>query len=227
MKTFKIPWLLISVFIFPIQVLFAQEPCRVLIQNLEGEYEGKCKKGLANGKGVARGIDTYTGSFKEGLPHGKGTYVWSTGDVYEGEWKEGLREGLGTFTFKMNEKDTVLSGIWEKDRYIGPVIEKPRVVRKYNIDRVNFFRQGDGYQVEIAFYQGGNLAAGLENFMIVGSSGSEYSVGKSVGFQNVSFPFTCTVNYSIWNAFRTQIFDCDLEFEISQPGHWMVKVYNL
>ena len=38
--------------------------CKVLMPGLQGTYEGGCRSGLAQGKGIARGTDTYTGNFR-------------------------------------------------------------------------------------------------------------------------------------------------------------------
>lgn len=42
-----------------------QSECKVLLPALSGSYEGGCRKGLADGDGVAIGTDTYKGSFKK------------------------------------------------------------------------------------------------------------------------------------------------------------------
>jgi len=206
--------------------LLAQVECEVLIPALAGEYEGKCKKGLAHGKGVAKGIDRYEGNFKKGLPHGKGRYEWSTGELYVGEWSAGLRHGIGEYQFFQSGRDTVLAGIWENDRYKGPKPIPPKIIRKYNISRVNFHRQGDGNRVELTVYDQGSPTTNLQNFMIAANNGTEYRIGQSVGYENIEFPFTCQVNYTRWNALRTEQFDVVLEFEVKQPGFWIVKVYN-
>jgi len=100
--------------------LFSQENCQVLKPEIAGNYTGKCKNGLAQGKGKAIGKDTYEGTFSKGLPEGKGTYAWSTGEVYTGEWKEGYQEGEGKYSFKKDGNDTIIAGIWIKDVYTGP-----------------------------------------------------------------------------------------------------------
>ena len=113
MKTFRI---FLSVCLVGISFqLAAQIDCQVLIPELSGEYFGKCKEGLAQGKGKALGRDTYEGHFSKGLPQGDGTYIWANGDSYTGQWEQGLRHGLGTLKYKSNGKDTVLAGIWEED----------------------------------------------------------------------------------------------------------------
>ncbi len=207
-------------------IVYAQEECKVLIPALSGTYEGKCKKGLAHGYGTATGTDTYTGQFKKGLPHGKGKYEWSTGEVYEGDWKNGVRDGVGSFTFMINEKDTLLAGLWVNDKYEGPVPERPKVIRKLNINRVSFFRQGDGQQVDISFYRGGTTNTEIMELTLIGSSGNEYNMGRSVGYENIQFPFECKVTYRTWNTMHSGTIDCVLELEIPQPGYWIIKVDN-
>ena len=91
----------------------SQDTTSVLLQSLKGEYKGNTKKGLANGKGEAKGIDTYKGEFKKGLPHGVGRYVWSTGEIYVGEWYKGQQSGEGTYIFKSENGDSSLVGVWK------------------------------------------------------------------------------------------------------------------
>lgn len=105
-------------FMFAFQA-HAQEKCKVLSANLSGQYLGECKDGLANGKGIAVGIDKYDGQFVNGLPEGKGTYIWADGSKYKGDWKNGKRNGQGTFTSA--NLDSILIGLWENDVFKGEV----------------------------------------------------------------------------------------------------------
>ena len=220
-----IGWLILLFFIsYPVH---SQLECKVLLPALSGEYDGECKKGLAHGKGIAKGVDRYEGRFVKGYPHGKGRYEWSTGEYYEGDWKKGLRDGTGSYHFYSNQKDTIFAGIWENDRYQGPVYGQPKVTQKLNVDRINFNRLADGEKVEMVIYQGGSPTSEVYGFTVVGNSGTEYSVGKAVGFSGVIFPFKCRVTFSTLNAFRTQSFDCIVDFEISEPGNWQVKIHSL
>ncbi len=207
--------------------LWSQVGCKVLVPALSGDYDGDCKKGLAHGKGIATGIDRYEGRFVKGYPQGKGKYEWSTGESYEGDWKKGKRDGIGTYYFKYHGRDTVFAGKWEQDNYIGPDYERPKITQKLNVDRVNFNRLGDGEKVEMIVYQGGSPASEVYSFTVVGSSGTEYSVGKTVGFTGVIFPFNCRVTFGTLNAFRTQSFNCVVDYEINEPGSWQVKIYAL
>lgn len=57
----------------------------------QGNYEGECQDGKANGQGVQRYADGeyYTGSFKDSLRHGKGKQYLTDGTVIEGYWEQG------------------------------------------------------------------------------------------------------------------------------------------
>jgi len=204
----------------------AQE-CKVLVKNLEGSYTGDCKKGLAQGKGMAQGVDRYEGSFKKGYPQGKGTYTWSTGEVYTGEWNMGLRDGYGKYMFRSNNRDTVLDGMWKNDKYIGPKPIPPKITQKQNIISANFRRVGDGDKLSITFSQAGAVRTDMiDDLSVSGSSGSPYNSGNIFMYQNISFPFTCRITYKGWNKLKTVQFDCILEFTIAQPGTWELKVEN-
>jgi len=61
----------LTYFMFRYKRIVPQEPCKVLKQEIATKYFGNCKKGLAQGKGVAVGRDKYEGQFKNGLPNGK------------------------------------------------------------------------------------------------------------------------------------------------------------
>ena len=74
--------------------------CRVLGNGyLRGSYEGECEEPdeLAHGQGVAKGADTYVGSFVKGRPDGKGTYTWESGARLEGNFKNGKAAGPGIY----------------------------------------------------------------------------------------------------------------------------------
>src|ERR1700674_1110135 len=126
------------IFFFSATGLLSQ-PCKVSVDSLKGQYTGNCKKGRAEGKGTAVGIDSYMGDFKNGYPDGKGKYIWKNGSWYEGFWKNGLFEGEGTLS-KIDKPDSavVLTGFWKKGKYIGKY-EKPYIVYPItnNISDVN------------------------------------------------------------------------------------------
>lgn len=213
--------------LLPEVMLHAQQPtsCRVMLPALEGSYDGGCKNGLAQGKGSASGTDRYTGNFRNGLPHGKGEYTWSSGDTYEGQWNMGVREGDGTFRGKVNGRDTTLAGIWKEDRYSGPKPLMPRIIQKYNVTETSFLRSGDGNKFSVQFAQNG-MPNNIEGLEIVVNSGTENQAGRITFYYDIQFPFRCKINYRSWNSLRTVMYNCTLEFEITQPGNWELKVGN-
>jgi hypothetical protein len=110
----------------------------VLKPEIAGTYEGKCKNGLAHGKGIATGTDRYEGQFSKGLPNGTGKYTWQNGSVYNGEWSDGERNGIGRFIMKTASGDSIQDGIWDKNVYLGPKPQNPYVSYKTGIDRYTF-----------------------------------------------------------------------------------------
>jgi hypothetical protein len=74
--------------------------CRVRDAYLRGSYEGDCdeKTEMAQGKGEAKGADSYVGTFVKGRPEGKGTYIWENGARLEGTFKSGKANGPGVYT---------------------------------------------------------------------------------------------------------------------------------
>jgi len=63
---------------------------------LRGDYEGGCdeRTEMAQGKGEAKGADTYVGEFVKGKPDGKGVY---TGGRLDGSFKAGKAHGPGVY----------------------------------------------------------------------------------------------------------------------------------
>lgn len=206
--------------------LVSQTDCKVLLPEIADQYIGKCKKGLAHGKGLAVGVDRYDGTFKKGLPDGKGSYTWSTGEVYTGEWKDGKRNGVGTYSYTKDGKPEVEEGIWENNDYVGPIPEKPKVLSSVSIERFSFQRQGDGNQITINFYLSGSNNVDLEGFSAVATSGTRFESPGKVGFQSIVFPFTCKLSYNSWNKTRTSRVSTRFEFEITQPGRWVLNLHN-
>ena len=118
--------------------------CRVIDPELQGHYEGGCRKGLAEGHGFARGTAEYEGEFHKGLKHGKGVKTWSWGDRYEGgflndrkngkglyvwgerspwagerfvgDYADDMREGQGTYFWPNGDR---FEGVWKQDRRYG------------------------------------------------------------------------------------------------------------
>ncbi len=206
--------------------LYSQSECKVLIPEISGQYIGKCKKGLAHGKGLAIGIDRYEGSFKNGYPYGKGIYTWANGEIYNGEWEDGKRNGIGDFTYELEGKAAFLSGIWEDDEYVGAIPEKPKVLSSIGIERFSFQRQGDGTQITINLFINGSINAGVEDYSVITSSGTPFRSGNAFGVQSITYPLTCKVSYYSWNKMHTSKVYSRFEFKIEQAGRWVLNLHN-
>ena len=215
---------------------WSQNNCRVLKPGIDSTYTGGCKKGLAEGQGVASGTDHYTGDFKKGLPDGTGTYIWNTGEKYEGEWKKGLREGTGTYTIIHDGRDSVIAGIWESDMYVGEKdVPSYTILYRNGIVRVSCLRTGDQpLRVSYKFTRGGSTSqhtSPLSDLLLQGSSGNENRTGNNFGFESVTFPFEGKVKFTAPTALSTQgspeavTLNYELNFVINQPGAWMVTIF--
>jgi hypothetical protein len=218
----------ISVFIFLLLSAggaYAQtDECRVLKPEIAGTYNGDCKKGLAQGKGIAQGIDHYEGQFSKGLPSGRGTYKWANGVYYEGEWKNGMREGEG----KMVYPDSVVTGFWKEDKYVGKKkIAAYRIITSTSLSRYTISKSAaKSNTVKIRIMQGGTDNVAVEDFSMFFDSGSEFRSSNYYGIENISYPVTIKVKYRAWNQLKTSQYDVRFEIEIAEPGSWDVVLIN-
>lgn len=218
---------LITTIVFAYTNTFGQTDCKVLVPRIADSYEGKCKKGLAQGKGKASGIDTYIGSFRNGLPHGEGMYKWENGAVYEGDWRNGNRDGEGIFTYIEAGEKKVMEGLWKEDLYVGPIPKEPEVKRSTSIFRHQFQQLSvEGNSVTINFYLGGSNNTDLEDLTIIVNNGSQFQSGAATGFDNIIFPFECKINYYTWNQAHTNRYFASIEFVIPEPARWQLNIYN-
>ena len=233
---------LINILLIAILPLFgftqnSAEECKVLVKELQGNYKGECKKGLAHGQGVAQGTDTYSGHFTKGLPHGKGKYVWSTGEAYDGKWKNGQRSGYGYYYFKdENGEEKFFKGIWMDDEYIGTEDKERNYVveRKQNFDRITAKKIGAGNTVVVKYKRAGaNSLNTINDLKYVYSSGVEFHTGVQSGIENVEFPFRLLVSFTAPSKLRKRVMSDNtkpsdilrtMEIEINQPGYWELSL---
>jgi len=199
--------------------------CKVLVPELSGEYKGECKKGLANGIGEAIGKDRYKGSFKKGLPFGMGIYYYSSGAVYEGNFLNGKRHGQGKLVFQNEGKEVIEEGSWDEDNYIGKKPEPPyEIIRKQNVLRYNFVKTSDPRNMVMIKLIRNGTTIYPDNLMLMGSTGSVVQQRSFTGFEQLQFPFTGSIKYSLLTPFNNSYIDYELEFLIREAGSWEITL---
>ena len=208
-------------------LVYAQTNCKVLLPRISGVYTGSCKNDLADGTGESTGVDYYKGEFKKGLPDGVGAYLWNSGAKFTGEWKKGLRDGRGTYIFKSMGRDSVLSGDWREDKFVGQHIHDRYLIEYRNsIGRVSCMRVGDRPYIKYKFTRNGAESNNINNLMLQGSSGSESNTESFTGFEQVTFPFKGKVSFNAPNIYaRSAQLTCELRFVINEPGSWIVTMF--
>ena len=187
--------------------------CKVLMKNIDRIYKGDCKRGKADGKGLAEGIDTYSGTFKKGLPDGQGTYTWQNGDVYIGEWKKGMMDGQGQLT---KSDGSLQNGYWKKNKYSGQYeypfkqLDKSTNVSSFNLSQV----EGKSNVIRFYFKEDQKIVQNpLANVVVHhGNYTNVINTSSYVELQNVSFPFKAKVYFGSHY----------IEFEIFKSGMWAV-----
>ena len=203
--------------------------CDVLIEEISDSYEGKCKKGLANGKGIAKGTDSYEGSFKKGLPHGDGVYTFANGNTYTGAYAKGEKEGKGTMTFSQEGVPTV-DGYWLDDEYTGKDKKVYTLIdRSTSVKTVRFKRMdGDANKIVFKFANQGKPVKvnglSFECPNAVETRASEFDVH----FEISEFPAKGNVRFRA-AALKTANGSSDYvegqaEFEIKFRGNWEVTI---
>ncbi len=208
-------------------MLYGQDKCKVLMPSISKTYEGKCKNGLANGKGIAEGTDRYEGQFSKGLPGGEGKYTWADGSTYSGEWVEGMRHGIGKYTMILNGKDSVQDGLWQRNNYRGAKPAKPFVSYNSGVDRYSFKKSPALMnRVLIDFYQNGARNKKISNLLMTSSSGQDISYGILYGYDNVDFPVTIKISYTTPNKMNSSMNNMKFDFVIYEPGDWTIELFN-
>ncbi|MFY9151621.1 MAG: hypothetical protein WAO52_06395 [Prolixibacteraceae bacterium] len=211
-----------------IPLIYSQEQnCKVLKPEIAAKYTGECKKGLANGKGIAEGTDLYDGKFKNGLPHGKGLYRYANGEIYEGDFKNGMKDGNGKFSFKYLGKDSSYSAVWKEGHFIKKITPPPyQIIQSLYVARSTVMKVGEGNRIMFTFMQNGTDNYSITDLSFAGNAGTSLNIGRDQGYDNISFPFTCKVMYVTSNSLRTASYRCVFEVQINQPGQWQVTLYN-
>jgi hypothetical protein len=203
--------------------------CKVLLKELQGEYNGDCKKGLADGKGIAQGEHRYEGEFKKGQPHGEGKYIISETDYYVGSFKKGKRTGFGKhFTIK-DGKNIIVEGDWKNGQFVDKE-DKFVTVNKSEIKRVSYIFKGDAIsgsgenKIHIYLRRGQIDARAMVNGLFMSGSSGYKIDGTNYGFGNAEFPFTGKIKFNVSSAHYVPV-SCSLEFKLLKEGNWDVFIY--
>ncbi len=224
--------IIITLLLFLFNPTFGQDAqkCKVKLANLQGEYRGGCKKGLASGQGSAKGKHIYTGEFKKGYPDGEGKYIWSGDDYYEGSFKKGKRNGFGKHYMIVDGKSSFIEGYWRNDAYIGKQLKRQEciTITKTGIDRVIYKYRGDlpvKNVINILFKRGGRtIRTDINIQSCIGSSGEFISL-NDYHFEYMDFPFTANLTFSAPGKMLTMSMLGSLKFKIVEPGSWDVIIY--
>ncbi len=231
-------------FFFLQHTLTAQTTCIVNIDSLKGEYNGDCKKGKADGKGTATGINSYTGDFKNGYPDGQGKYTWKNGSWYEGSWKNGLFEGQGTLNAQTGnnpDSSSVTTGFWKKGKYIGKY-EKPYLIRALtnNINEATI-RKADATELSFTITAKSISGSGVSlsnptsskpqlvdvqlvkgRFEQKETDENSSSVSTRYIFRNVTFPFYAIFSFEMTSASVIPV--QKVAIELNESGSYTIQV---
>ncbi|MBV6646108.1 MAG: hypothetical protein KI790_11705 [Cyclobacteriaceae bacterium] len=202
------------------------QDCKALLDGKFVNYSGDCRRGLAHGTGKAGDVICYEGQFKKGRPHGKGTYHWENGSFYKGNWVAGLKEGKGLLVMKReSEPDSVLSGYWKRDKYVGTGNEKKWevrrnvMVRRYRFEKVS----DEGDEVEIIINRNNTRFTSFSNLRLAGN-GVEFRDALRMGFMSAHFPFEGNILMLAPNHFGVAPHDVSFEYVIYEPGKWILRI---
>lgn len=219
-----------------------QEDCKVLLEDISGEYVGDCKKGLAHGEGVAKGKDVYSGKFKKGLPHGEGKYTWESGQYYVGSFKNGQKSGHGKY--KLADGTIMKEGIWKDDEFFKEQdIPDYKIGMRRNIINASIRNLGgESDRIEIVLVRDGRESTiNVHDLMIVASGGVQRKTNSSIVYEDMVYPFKCNVKFKAPGRMSsttvtgmgsnekmttdiTQMPEVAVEFEILEKGNWEVRI---
>ncbi len=228
---------LISVLFFAFVINgFSQYNCKVLVENLNGQYNGECKKGLANGEGSAKGIDTYVGNFKKGLPNGFGVYTYENGSNFIGKFRKGLKDGYGLQNTITEAGDLVQDyGLWMADSLLVP--NDSRALFKVNLSKgikivdpkltrdittknqvwINF--QVDGIPDNSVIIENSEISSGKK------IDTKERSLNTLIAFDDIKeFPVTVKLKYQIRKTEQLFMVDCQTEIVLFTAGMWEINI---
>lgn len=215
--------------------VYSQETCKVESTDLIGSYKGECKNGLANGKGEAKGIHYYKGSFKDGKPNGDGILYYGDTLFYDGNFQDGIKEGKGEMHYlRKNKEDSVIKGYWSGDEYRGSKYTTYSFTTTETFDNIDITpSKANGNTVTFEISTTSGLAGGgpsrasvvlvITNvFSPTGSISkalSKYEGGSksSSSYEIVSFPCKLFGTLSDGNTFQVDLY---------KSANWKIRIYK-
>lgn len=208
-------------------VAIAQD-CKVLKVEIADKYEGACKKGLAHGEGKAEGEDRYAGQFRKGLPHGAGKYTWANGDYYEGNFSRGQKEGEGILHRIINGRDSVQTGYWVDDTYVGAQrVAQYSIDMRRMIDNIRITKISEGNNIRFRFLQMGKQNPTIRGLYINSmGNGNINMAGADSMIENPTFPITIIVEYTSITSLGGNAQSARTEITINLPGVWQITFNN-
>ena len=231
----KLALISILLFVFVING-FSQYDCKVLVENLKGQYNGACKKGLANGQGSAKGVDAYVGNFKKGLPNGFGVYTYENGSNYIGKFRKGLKDGYGLLN-TITEADDLIQdyGLWMADSLVVPndsralfkvnlskgiKIVDPKLTRDITTkNQIWIHFQVDGITDKSVIIESTEISSGKR------IDTKERSLNTLVAFDDIQeFPVTVKLKYQIRKTDQLFMVDCQTEIVLFTAGLWEINI---
>ncbi|TRX62205.1 hypothetical protein FNH22_02475 [Fulvivirga sp. M361] len=229
---------LITVMLSMLVAALSAQDCKVQMPELQGEYSGNCKKGLAHGQGKVKGDKvTYEGNFKKGYPQGKGVIQYLEDDrVFKGQFKEGRIYGFGQV---FQSDSLVKEGYWKGDlmnyRYLG--------IEEADLKGYKILQEDNLGQAKLKISRSDNNSElitirlnDLKNRSIADISVEERNNGQIakstftnsrsfVEINAIEFPFIITIRYTVSsgqsNNFTVPVI---LRLEIFESGDWLINI---
>ncbi len=103
-----------------------------------------------------------------------------------------------------------------------------RITMTRDVTRATLIRkneEGDNNnKVEIIVMSSGMPVHTAEDLQLIGNSGTTVSSGSYMGFDNISVPFEGYVRFKAPNKMKTVLYDREVRFVVTEPGHWTVRV---
>ncbi|MDP4291210.1 MAG: hypothetical protein Q8908_09025, partial [Bacteroidota bacterium] len=144
----------------------------------------------------------------------------------KGSFHNGLKEGKGVLTLKGMGKDSVLTGYWEADKYIGKERREPyEISNKTGAVNARIYSAGAGNKVEITIIDPVTQAYIPANITIKGQASLRTTFGRYY-YEDATFPLEFDIQYNCNNKIGTSTTANTIRIRINKPGDWIVTLKN-